>query len=112
MKTYTLEQLLSKLIKRKYVENKTQIKVEVEKDTIETSRALLYRDESILLLAPVTDVYISIGDSKNKKRLLTIKDSGIDYVVTKASIEKDVHKTFGNKLNDVYSGYVLTFVCL
>lgn len=111
MKTYTLEQLLSKLIKRKYVENKAQIKIEIERDTIKTTRASLYRDDSVLLLMPVTEVYISIGDTITRKRLLTITDSGIDYVVTTASIEKNVYEMFGNKLNDVYSGYILTFVC-
>ena len=111
MKTYTLEQLLSKLIKRKYIENKTQIKIEVDKDVTKTSRSSLYNEESILLLAPVIDVYISIGYMDDRRRLLSITDSGIDYLITTDSIEEDVNELFGNKLKDVYSGYILTFVC-
>lgn len=111
MKNYTLEQILSKLIKRKYIENKTQIKIEVEPDKIKTTRAILYSDESILLLAPVYEAYITYGDSLNRKRLLSITDSGVEYLITTACIERTVTEMFGNKIKDIYSGYTVTIVC-
>ena len=111
VKTYTLEQVLSKLIKRKYIKNQTKIKVEVEGKMLEASKASLYHDESILLLAPVTDVYISMGYSNDRKRFLDVTDSGIKYNFTIDSLEKAVNEIFENKLEDVCSGYILTFVC-
>lgn len=111
MKTYTLEQLLSKLIKRNYIKNQTKFKVEFGNDKIEATKASLYHDKSILLLAPVTDVYISIGYSNDRKRFLDITDSGIEYKFAIASLEKAVNEMFENKLEDVCSGYILTFVC-
>lgn len=111
MKDYTLEQVLNKLIRRNYVENKATIEIKYGNNTITTTRASLYREKNTLLLFPVTDVYVSIGDTLNKKRLLAITDSGIDYRVTVASIRKAVYEIYGNKLKDIYSGYTLTFVC-
>ena len=111
MKTYTLERVLSKLIKRKYIKNQTKIKVEVGDKTLEVSKASLYHDKSILLQTPVTDVYISMGYSNDKKRFLDITDSGIKYKFTIAKLEKVVNEIFENKLEDVCSGYILTFVC-
>ena len=111
VKTYTLEQVLSKLIKRKYIKNQTKIKVEVGDKTLEASKASLYHDKSILLQTPITDVYILMGYSNDKKRFLNITDSGIKYKFTLASLEKAVNEIFENKLEDVCSGYILTFVC-
>ena len=111
MKTYTLEQVLSKLIKRKYIKNQTKIKVEVGDKTLEASKASLYHDKSILLQTPVTDVYVSMGYSNDKKRFLDITDSGIKYKFTIAKLEKVVNEIFENKLEDICSGYILTFVC-
>ena len=70
VKIYTLEQLLFKLIKRKYIKNQTKFKVEVGGETLEVSKASLYHDKSILLQTPVTDVYISIGYSNKRERVL------------------------------------------
>ena len=111
MKTYTLERVLSKLIKRKHIKNQTKIKVEVGDKTLEVSKASLYHDKSILLQTPVTDVYISMGYSNDKKRFLDITDSGIKYKFTIAKLEKVVNEIFENKLEDICSGYILTFVC-
>lgn len=111
MKTYTLEKVLSKLIKRNYIKNQTKFKVEFGNDTIEATKASLYHDKSILLLAPVTDVYISMGYSNDRKRFLDVTDSGIEYNFTIAILEKAVNEMFENKLEDVCSGYILTFIC-
>lgn len=111
MKTYTLEQVLKELTNRKYLEPKSKIRINIDDDVYKTNVYSLHRNDSSLLLAPVMEVYISIGDTNDRRRLLIIWDYRIDYLVTTASIKKAVNEMFGDKLDSVYSGYTLTFIC-
>lgn len=111
VKNYTLEQILSKLIEKKYIEDQTQIIIEIEDDKIKTTSATLHSNDDILLLAPVYETYIVYGDSLDKKRLLSITTSGPEYLITTACIKRTVTEMFGEDFEDIYSGYTVTIVC-